>query len=79
MKKDLMLDVLQELISALNESIQINTIFLNGYSPTNSLDDYIIRLNGNLDHDSRLTVTSIISKYDLIMKQGNDYTVIYTQ
>ena len=38
----------------------------------------MIRLKGDISSDSRLTIISVICKYNLIMKQEDGYVVIYT-
>ena len=76
MKKAEALRVLHELKDAFQESLPLDAISLDRFPPPS--DDFVIRFKGNISSDSRLTIISIIYKYNLIMKRENDYTIIYT-
>ena len=77
MKKAEALTVLHELKDAFQESLPVDAISLDRFPPPQS-EDFVIRLKCDISSDSRLTIISVISKYNLIMKQENNPVVIYT-
>ena len=78
MKKAEALTVLHELKDAFQESLPVDAISLDRFPPPPQSEDFVIRLKCDISSDSRLTIISVISKYNLIMKQENNPVVIYT-
>lgn len=49
-----------------------------GSSPTEGSEDYTVVLKCDLTQEARIFIISVISKYNVILKQEKGFVVIYT-
>lgn len=71
--------IFQEIIETCKGSVLVNNLSVDlASSSVKNDEDYTVVIKGKLTTEERMQVISVISKYNVIMKNEKECTVIYT-